>query len=244
MLNAIRNKRYNIPFWVGIIEIALGSFFYFEYFYIAFGFAIAYFIADMIAKRKYKIAPRKFFWYFRPFLLCFILICLVVLSLNQYTISVNNSSEEAGNYYEYCELTDSINNLPYPNYKDYKEEFAEVGIMSDNEYELLKNGYYDADNSLNNAALKPVYNIQQQNNSKTLYSQFANLFVDGFEHLASFDTYALTILVYIVLAAIYIIFQKNRFCFFPLLYIIVALAAGTYIRYVFTSASYLTYGGE
>ncbi len=242
VFNAIRNKRYNLPFWIGITEITLGSFFDCEYFFIAFGFAVAYFIADMISKKKYKIAPRKFFWYSRPFFLSFILICLVVLSLNQYTISVNNSSDEASNYYEYCELTDSINNLPYPNYKDYKDEFNEVGITSENDYELLKNGYYDADASLNNKALRLVYDIQQQNNSKTLLTELGNIFVYAYEHFISFDSMALIMLVYAVIAVIYIILQKNRFSFFPMLYAIAAVAAGVYIRFAFSGATYLTYG--
>ena len=74
LLNAVNNKRYNLPCWIGAIEVAFGSFFDFKYFFIGLGFAVAFFIGDMISKRKYKIAFRKFFWYFRPFLIVFALI--------------------------------------------------------------------------------------------------------------------------------------------------------------------------
>ena len=63
ILNAIRNKRYNLPCWIGVSQIVFGSFLSFEYFFIALGFAFAYFLADMISKRKYKIVFRKFFWF-------------------------------------------------------------------------------------------------------------------------------------------------------------------------------------
>ena len=68
VLNAIRNKRYNLPCWIGVTEIAFGSFFNFKYFFVSLAFAVAFFAGDMISKRKYKFPLRKFFWYFRPYL--------------------------------------------------------------------------------------------------------------------------------------------------------------------------------
>lgn len=242
VLNAIRNKRYNTPCWVGVTEIMFGSFLNYEYFFIALGFAVAYFLADMISKRKYKIAFRKFFWYFRPFLLMFVFIGLLAAGLNQYSYSVNHSSEEVSNYYEYSELSDSINNLPYPSYKEHREEFNSVGVTSENDYELLKSGYYDADHSLNNSALSLVSQIQQQENSKTYYSEFLNIFSDIFIHITGFDCFSIFILLFIVFAVIYIIYHKKRFAFFPVFYIIAAIISSVYIRYFFTGTSYLIYG--
>lgn len=43
VLNAIKNKRYNLPCWIGVCEILIGSFFNYYYFFIAFAFAFAYF---------------------------------------------------------------------------------------------------------------------------------------------------------------------------------------------------------
>ena len=69
VLNAIHNKRYNLPCWIGVAIICGGSFFNFYYFFVALGFACAFFFGDLIAKKKYKLPFRKLFWYFRPFLL-------------------------------------------------------------------------------------------------------------------------------------------------------------------------------
>lgn len=242
VLNAIRDKRYNLPCWVGVTEIALGSFFSYEYFFIALGFAVAYFFADMIAKRKYKIAFRKFFWYFRPFLLMFVLIALIVVGLNQYSISVNNSSEESASYYEYSQLCDNINALPYPSYKSNKEELADVGITSENNYELLKNGYYDDNTMLDNTALKAIYDIQQRENSKNVFDEFCNIFIDASMNFAGFNTLAVVMVAYILAAVFYLVFQKKRFSFFPIFYIIEAMVGSVCIRYFFSGATYLIYG--
>lgn len=242
ILNAIRNKRYNLPCWIGVCEILLGSFFNYYYFFIAFGFAFAYFLADMIAKRKYKIAFRKFFWYFRPFLLMFAFVFMLTLGLNQYSISVNTATEETANYYEYCNLTDAINNYPYPDYKEYADEFSAVGLDSEDEYELLKNSYYDSNTSLNNTTLQVVSDIQQRTNNKNVLVEFGNVFVDIWRHIITFDSTALVMICLLILATIYIIYQKRRFCFFPIFIIIIAIASSTVLRYFFMAQDYLTYG--
>lgn len=242
ILNAIRNKRYNIPCWIGVCEILLGSFLNYYYFFIALAFAFAYFLADMIAKRKYKIAFRKFFWYFRPFLLMFVFVSLLAIGLNQYSVSVNTSAEESANYFEYCNLTDSINNYPYPDYKEYADEFSSVGLNSEDEYDLLKNGYYDANTSLNNKALQVVSNIQQRTNTKNAFAEFGNVFWDMCRHIVTFDSTALIMICLLILAIGYIVYQKRRFCFFPIFIMIIAISASVVYRYFFTMQDYLSYG--
>ncbi len=242
VLNAIRNKRYSLPCWIGVCEVALGSFLCFEYFFIALAFSVAYFLADMISKRKYKIPLRKFFWYFRPFLLMFALVTAVVIGLNQYSVSVNNANPDTADYYTYSKLSNSINSLPYPSYKGHSEDFKNVGIESENEYELLKNGYYDSSTSLNNNTLKLVHEIQLKENSKTYLGELQNIFIDNFIHFAGFDTFAIIIIVYFALSVIYIVFQKRRFCFFPIFYLITAIITGIYLRYCFLATTSLMYG--
>lgn len=242
ILNAIRNKRYNIPCWIGVCEILLGSFLNYYYFFIAFAFAFGYFLADMIAKRKYKIAFRKFFWYFRPFLLMFAFVFLLTTGLNQYSVSVNTATEETAIYYEYCNLTDSISNYPYPDYKEYADEFSAVGLNSENEYELLKNGYYDSDTSLNNNALQVVSDIQKRTNSKNILAELGNVFVDIWRHIITFDSTVLVMICLIILSIGYIIYQKRRFCFFPIFTFIIAIASSTVLRFFFITQDYMTYG--
>lgn len=242
LLNSINNKRYNLPCWVGAAEVAFGSFFDYKYFFIGLAFAVAFFIGDLISKRKYKIAFRKFFWYFRPFLIVFALVTLLVAGLNQYSYSVNHATEEATNYYEYEYTTDLISSLPYPNYAEHKAELSSVGITTENEYELLKNGYIDQSNSLGITALKLVSNIQQKENSKTVLFVTGNIFSDISYHLVSFDCYAILYLVFIALSVFYIVFQKRRFAFFPFLYLATGLASSILLRYFFSGETYHIYG--
>ena len=136
VLNAIRNKRYNLPCWIGVAEIAVGSFYNYPYFFIALGFAVAYFFGDMIAKKKFRLDFQKIFWYFRPFLLMFLLITLIAVGLNQFSFSINHATQESTDYYRYSALTEEIDTLPYPDYSDHLEDFAAVGIDNDTEYDL------------------------------------------------------------------------------------------------------------
>ena len=242
LLNSINNKRYNLPCWIGAAEVAFGSFFDYKYFFIGLAFAVAFFIGDLISKRKYKIAFRKFFWYFRPFLIVFALVTLLVTGLNQYSYSVNHATEEATNYYEYEQVTDSISTLPYPNYADHKEELKSVGITTENEYELLKSGYVDNDNSLNTETLKVIRNIQQRENSKTIFFVTGNIFTDISYHLSVFDCYAIIYIVFLALSVIFIVFHKRRFAFFPFLYIATGIIASIFMRYIFSGETYLIYG--
>ncbi len=57
-LNAIRNKRYSLPFWVGVLEVIFGTFLCFKYFFVGLAFFIAFFIGDMIAVGSADLADR------------------------------------------------------------------------------------------------------------------------------------------------------------------------------------------
>lgn len=169
VLNAIRNKRYTFPCWIGVIEILLGTFYCYVYFFVALGFAVAFFLGDMIAKRKYRLDFQKFFWYFRPFLLMFIFITLLALGANQFSYSINHATEESSKYYEYEQLSESVDTLPFPDFDENTEEFAAVGIDDSCEYELLKMNYYDADKMLTTDSLKMVYELQRSESGKTVF---------------------------------------------------------------------------
>lgn len=242
ILNAIRNKRYNAPFWIGVIEIAFGSFYDFIYFFVALGFAVAFFFGDMIAKKKYRLDFQKLFWYFRPFLLSFLFVALVALGLHQFSYSINHATDEAKNYYEYSTLNDSIDTLPYPSFDKYKDDFASVGIDDESEYELLKNGYYDSDRDLNLDALRKVSEIQRGENSKTVLYAIGDTFTDLWENVISLNLALISLVVFIAVSIVFIIYHKNRFSFFPLFYAIIGIIASIVLRYLFSGASYMVYG--
>ncbi len=242
VLNAIRNKSYKAPFWIGVLEIAFGSFYDFIYFFVALGFAVAFFFGDMIAKKKYRLDFQKLFWYFRPFLLSFIFVALVAAGLHQFSYSINHATDEARQYYSYSLLNDSIDTLPYPDYEKYKEEFALVGIDDESEYELLKNGYYDPDRDLNITALQKVSDIQRGENSKTILYALADTFTSLWENIISLDTILVCMVVFLAVSAVFILYHKNRFSFFPLFYTVIGLIAGVILRYLISGAGYMIYG--
>ena len=242
VLNAIRNKRYTFPCWIGVIEILLGTFYCYVYFFVALGFAVAFFLGDMIAKRKYRLDFQKFFWYFRPFLLMFIFITLLALGANQFSYSINHATEESSKYYEYEQLSESVDTLPFPDFDENTEEFAAVGIDDSCEYELLKMNYYDADKMLTTDSLKMVYELQRSESGKTVFYALGDVFSDIWGHIISFDAFAIAGLVYLLISAVFIVYHKNRFSFFPLFYALTALAASTVIRFLFDGANHRIYG--
>lgn len=241
VLNAIRNKQYNFPCWIGVIEILFGSFLKYEYFFIALAFAVVFFVAEMIAKRKYKIKFRKFFWFFRPYVLLFVFITALVIGANQYSFSVNHATEEATNYYTYSELTDSINEFAFPDYNDHEEEFKAINI-SENDYEMLASGYYDDTNSLNLTALSLVSEIQQQTNTTTVQTQIAEAGNEFISHFMVFDNIALYIILIILTFGLYIFLHKKRYAFFPILYLLTAIVASVFAQYIFVGGHFITYG--
>ena len=242
VLNAIRNKRYSFSCWVGVLEIILGSFFNIVYFFVGLGFAIAFFFGDMIAKRKYRLDFQKLFWYFRPYLLMFLLIAVLGVGLSQFSYTVNHATPEGKSYYDYSMLTGSIDTLPYPDYDDNSEAFAQVGIDNDAEYELLKNGYYDDSKMLNNDALRLVSKLQKQENSKTVLYAVSEVFTDLANYLVTLSTRLIVMLVYLAISIVFILYHKNRFSFFPLFYLLSGFAASVVLRYLYNGAEYLTYG--
>lgn len=242
VLNAIRNKRYSFSCWLGVLEIILGSFFNIVYFFVALGFAIAFFFGDMIAKRKYRLDFQKLFWYFRPFLLMFLLIAVLGVGLSQFSYTVNHATPEGKNYYDYSMYTNLIDTLPYPDYDENSEEFAKVGIDNDSEYELLKAGYYDDSKMLNNNALKLVSELQKKENSKTILYAVTEVFTDLANYVVTLSTRLIVMLVYIGISIVFILYHKNRFSFFPLFYLLSGFAASVVLRYLYNGAEYLTYG--
>lgn len=240
IFNSIRRKRYRLMCLLGTIEIVIGSFYWFELFFIALAFAIVYLIADLIAKGKYKIKIKKFMWYFRPFLALFILISIITISLNSYSVSVNTQNESLKCSYEYYELTDKIANSPYPDYTENETAFNEAGITK-TEYELLKNGYYDESTTLNINALRLVDKLQTQNNSITILDEFCDFIYSCGTSLASFNTDALLIVVYIILVAFYLVFHKKTHMFFPILITLMLIASNTALRYFYNGYYYTVY---
>ncbi|EKC80116.1 conserved hypothetical protein, membrane [human gut metagenome] len=142
----------------------------------------------MIAKRKYKLPFRKFFWYFRPFVLVFVFIVLVGCGLEYYSYSVNNANAETSELYRYSVLADKTDDNAFPNYSDYCEELNSVGINSANEYELFVDGYYDENNGLNTAALEKVADIQKRENPYNFFDNAGALFSDAWGHIINFDS--------------------------------------------------------
>ena len=242
ILNAIRNKRYNLPCWIGVAEILFGAFYNIVYFFVALGFGVAFFLGDMIAKKKFRLDFQKFFWYFRPYLLMFLFVTLVTLGLTQFSYSINHSSEESADYYRYSTLKDSIDTLPFPDYSEHAEEFSEVGIESDCEYELLKNGYYDDSKALNITSLELVSDIQQRESDKTVLYALNDWFEDMLGHVMGLDAFLIAAVVYLLISAVFIVYHKNRFAFFPLFFVIAAFAASVTIRYLFDGSDSRIYG--
>ena len=242
ILNAIRNKRYNLPCWIGVAEILCGAFYNVVYFFVALGFGVAFFLGDMIAKKKFRLDFQKIFWYFRPFLLMFLFVTLLTLGLTQFSYSINHSSAESADYYRYSTLKDSISSLPFPDYSEHIDEFAEVGIKSDCEYELLKNEYYDDSKMLNNSSLELVSDIQHRESDKTVFYAMTDLFSDMWEHVTKLDAFLIAAAVFLLISAVFIVYHKNRFSFFPLFYAVAAFAASVTVRYLFDGSDSRIYG--
>ena len=242
VLLAIYQKRYTISCWIGVVEILLGSFLSIAYFFIALGFSVAFFFGDMIAKKKYRLPFRKLFWYFRPFLLMFLLATVVVLGLHQFSYSVNHATETSRNFYEYSVTKNQISALPFPNYTDHKEAFEEVGIESEADCELLKNGYYDSDTSLDVDALKAVHHMQINDNPKNLVSISYAVFEDNYAEVIQLNRSIIVLAVFLTVSLVFIIYHKNRFSFFPLFYLIVAYISSFVLRFLYSSKENLTYG--
>lgn len=242
ILLAIYQKRYTLSCWVGVAEVVLGSFLNFTYLFIALGFAVAFFFGDMIAKKKYRLPFRKLFWYFRPFLLMFLIAAAVTLGLHQFSYSVNHATDEARDYYEYSTLSNEIGALPFPSYSDHIEAFEEAGITTEADYELLKNGYYDGDKSLDIAAMKAVHEMQLKDNPRNFVNISFALFEDNYAEVIQLNRSIIVLAVYLTVSLVFILYHKNRFSFFPLFYVLVGLISGFVLRWLYSGADNLTYG--
>lgn len=240
VFNAIRRKRYRFMCFLGIAEIILGSFYCFKIFFVALSFAITYLIADLIAKGKYKIKFHKFMWYFRPFLILFVIITLAVLALNNYTVSVNNQNATLQRTYSYYEVTENIANSPYPDYSENEEFFNNAQIQK-NEYELLKDGYYDENTPLNLESLKLVNSLQNQTGILGVWDSFVDFMSTSALSLANFDSDAMLIIVYVIFVALFLVFHKKTHMFFPILITIQLIVSNTLLRFFFNSYYYTVY---
>ncbi len=242
VLLAIHKKRYSLSCWVGVLEVLFGSFLNITYFFVALGFAFAFFFGDMIAKKKYRLPFRKFFWYFRPFLLMFLLVSVVTLGMQQFSYAVNHSNEQAAQYYEYAQTRSAINTLPYPSYSEHKEELAEAGIDDENKFELLKNGYYDKDTGLTADALKAVRKAQLQDYPKNFINVSISVFKDNYSEIMHLNRSIIVIAVYLMVSLVFIFYHKNRFSFFPLFYFIVGYMSSFTLRMIYNPTDNITYG--
>lgn len=242
ILLAIYQKRYSLSCWVGVLELMIGSFMNLAYFFIALGFAVAFFFGDLIAKKKYRLPFQKLFWYFRPFLLMFIFVSLLALGLYQFSYSVNHATEHASDYYEYAVTENAVDSLPFPDYTEHLEEFEEVGITNQADYEMLKGGYYDADTVLNTDALKAVQKMQLKDKPNTIGNTILSVFTDNYEEITHLSRSIIVIAVYLTVSLIFILYHKNRFSFFPLFYFIVGCVSSFVLRFFFSSGDNFTYG--
>ena len=230
VLNAIYHKRYSLSCWLGVAEILFGSFLNYLYFFVALGFAIAFFFGDMLAKRKYRLQFQKFFWYSRPFFLMFLLVTLLTVGLAQFSNSVNHATDEAESYYNYSVAKTSADALPFPDYKEHAEEFKKAGIDTETKYEVFKLGYFDPVKKLDTDALEAVNKIQLEDiKSKPMYALNA-VFMDFYKHIQNPDTTLIAMFMYIGISVIFIIYHKNRFSFFPLFYLLAGIITVIVLR--------------
>lgn len=242
VLNAIYHKRYSLSCWIGVTEILFGSFLNYIYFFVALGFGVAFFLGDMIAKKKYRLPFQKFFWYSRPFFLMFLLITVLVFGMGRFSYSVNHATEEAENYYRYSQTVASVNTLPFPDYKSHEKEFKQANIDTETKYEMLKQGYYDPAKGLDTAAIEAVNKIQLGDiQSKPMYS-LNSMMRDLVSHIQYPDTTFMAMVVYIGLSLVFIIYHKNRFSFFPLFYFLGGAITCIVLRMVFFINDAVLYG--
>lgn len=242
VLSAIYHKRYSLSCWVGVAEILFGSFLNYLYFFVALGFAVAFFFGDMIAKRKYRLQFQKFFWYSRPFFLMFLLVTLLTVGLAQFSYSVNHATDEAESYYKYSTARAAVDSLPFPDYKENEEEFKKSGIDTETKYEVFKLGYYDPEKKLDTGAIEAVNKIQlAEIQSKPMYALNA-LFIDFFDHVQHPDTTFIAMLVYIGISVVFIVYHKNRFSFFPLFYFLSGIITCIVLRLVLFINDAVLYG--
>lgn len=242
VLNAIYHKRYSLPCWIGVAEILFGSFLNYLYFFVALGFAVAFFFGDMLAKRKYRLQFQKFFWYSRPFFLMFLLVTLLTVGLAQFSYSVNHATVEAEDYYNYSVARTAADSLPFPDYKENAEEFKKAGIDTETKYEVFKLGYFDPKNKLDTNALKAVNKIQlAEIQSKPTYALNA-MWMDFYGHIQNPDTTFIAMIVYIGISIIFIIYHKNRFSFFPLFYFLAGIITCFVLRLVLFINDAVLYG--
>ena len=242
VLGAIYHKRYSLSCWLGVVEIIFGSFLNYLYFFVALGFAVAFFFGDMIAKKKYRLQFQKFFWYSRPFFLMFLLVTALCMGLAQFSYSVNHATYEAEEYYRYSTAAEAVDSLPFPDYKEHTEEFKQAGIDTESKYEVFKQGYYDADKKLDTDAIEAVNKIQlAEVRSKPAYA-LDSMFMDFYAHIQNPDTTFIAMLVYIAISIIFIIYHKNRFSFFPLFYFLAGIITCIVLRLFLFINSAVLYG--
>ena len=101
---------------------------------------------------------------------------------------------------------------------------------------------HDADKMLTTDSLKMVHNLQLEKSEKTVLYALGDVFNDIWGHIARFDAFAIAGLVYLLISAVFIVYHKNRFSFFPLFYAITALGSSVVIRYLFDGADHRIYG--
>lgn len=242
VLGAIYHKRYSLSCWLGVLEIIFGSFLNYLYFFVALGFGVAFFLGDMITKKKYRLDFQKFFWYSRPFVMMFLLVTLLCVGLANFSYSVNHATYEAEDYYNYSVARTSVDSLPFPDYKEHEKEFAKAGVDSQTKYEIVKLGYYDPAQKIDTKTIQDINAIQLKDiQSKPIYA-FNSLLIDLTGHVQNPDTTFIAMLVYIAISIVFIIYHKNRFSFFPLFYFLAGLITCVVLRCVLFINDAVLYG--
>ncbi|MBR1483955.1 MAG: hypothetical protein IJ598_13460, partial [Ruminococcus sp.] len=172
----------------------------------------------------------------------FVFVTLLALGANQFSYSINHATAVSADFYEYKTLTESIDTLPFPDFEENEEAFKGTGIDNDSEHELLKIGYYDNQTMLNTKSLQVVSDLQQQNSGKTILYATGGLFSDLAGHFLRFDAVMIAIVVFVLISAVFILYHKNRFSFFPLFYLVAAFCSGVVMRFLYDGSNYRIYG--
>lgn len=240
-LNCIRNRRYRLSFWFALLECLAGAFLCIEYFFVSLIFLFAFFVSDMIARKKYRIRFRKFFWSARPYVLIVALLSVLVTGFSFWSYSINNFTPQNSYYYEYSSLYNSISNSSFPSYNGNEVAFAEKGI-NENDYDLLKSGYYDADNSLNLGTMRLVSKLQNQQDSSNIFTRSNDILTGITKNFSEFSCQTLVICSLAVMIILYLIFQRKCFCLFPIFLGIATYFSSIYLRTALNGSYNSIYG--
>lgn len=164
--------------------------------------------------------------------LIFLVLFLICFSVNLFSTFICNSSKETRYFLKYTNARSQVWDYEIPDYQVCKKEYDAIDI-DENDIEMLRNGYMDDEGAFTYEKLQQIEEIKNNYNksTKSIISTLKCMTLNELISIRILNDQGIACIAFTIIFLFYVVIEKKRRYFIPLLLIVPILGVHIYLWY-------------